>query len=257
MTRDISGNASNNRRTAVRPRAFTLIELLVVIAIIALLISILLPTLASARDKAARTTCASNMRQIGLGVQLYVDNSDNTLPDAGFYGCGGNVGESMFQAVLGTQDPAETRPLNRYMDTTDLFRCPGDKGDPNPYVLADSYFRAHGSSYSYASDATYTHPEYGEVSIPTFGIDSCRNLKVSRIKRPSLKIVFMEPPFNPSFNEFTVDLDNNGINNNERAWWHDKKRNHGNVLFVDQHVAFMFTKVFNPMAESDPDVGYY
>src|SRR5215831_13071644 len=55
-----------------RPRrAFTLIELLVVVAIIALLISILLPALAKARAAAQATICASNMRQIGVGVNAY------------------------------------------------------------------------------------------------------------------------------------------------------------------------------------------
>jgi prepilin-type N-terminal cleavage/methylation domain-containing protein len=57
-----------------RGRAFTLIELLVVIAIIALLISLLLPSLATARDAARDMVCKSNLRQIGLGTQMYLDD---------------------------------------------------------------------------------------------------------------------------------------------------------------------------------------
>ena len=63
-----------------QPRAFTLIELLVVVAIIAILAAILMPALKTARDKARCAQCMSQIKQYGLGTQIYGNDYDEYLP---------------------------------------------------------------------------------------------------------------------------------------------------------------------------------
>jgi prepilin-type N-terminal cleavage/methylation domain-containing protein/prepilin-type processing-associated H-X9-DG protein len=69
-------------RTLPARTGFTLIELLVVIAIIAILAAILFPVFASARVKARQTACASNLKQLGLGIRMYADDWDGGLPES-------------------------------------------------------------------------------------------------------------------------------------------------------------------------------
>jgi len=69
-------------KSTKKREAFTLIELLVVIAIISILAAILFPVFARARENARRTSCLSNMKQIGLGVMMYVQDYDERYPPA-------------------------------------------------------------------------------------------------------------------------------------------------------------------------------
>ena len=105
-------------------RSFTLIELLVVIAIIAVLIAILLPALGEARLASKTSVCGARLQQIGVGVQLYLNEFDNTLPQAlGPLPEGGDsVIGALFMGKKGilpfygiNEIGAERRPLNKYV----------------------------------------------------------------------------------------------------------------------------------------------
>ena len=75
-------------RNGLRNRkAFTLIELLVVISIIAILASILLPALGTAREKGRQAKCMSNLKQIGIAIMMYTNDWDDWLP--GYTPCPG------------------------------------------------------------------------------------------------------------------------------------------------------------------------
>ncbi len=95
-----------------RQSAFTLIELLVVIAIIAILAAILFPVFAQAREKARQTQCLSNMRQMGIAVQMYLQDYDEQFP---------------LDSHTGTNAPwVWLNTLQPYVKTTLLYRCPSD-----------------------------------------------------------------------------------------------------------------------------------
>ncbi|MBB6052734.1 DUF1559 domain-containing protein [Armatimonas rosea] len=102
-------------------RAFTLIELLVVIAIIAILAAILFPVFAQAREKARQTACLSNMKQIGLGLMMYLQDYDEVLPMAQSYG--------PYNAALPSLTSPYVQKVQQYgtqTATNSIWACPSD-----------------------------------------------------------------------------------------------------------------------------------
>jgi prepilin-type N-terminal cleavage/methylation domain-containing protein/prepilin-type processing-associated H-X9-DG protein len=101
------------RTRASRP-AFTLIELLVVIAIIAVLIALLIPAVQQVRSAALRTSCANNLRQIGLAMHGYME-TNHTLPPNGIYSFTGS-------AVVQASPWSAISRLLPYIEQEELFR---------------------------------------------------------------------------------------------------------------------------------------
>ena len=104
-------------RGLVGTKAFTLIELLVVIAIIAILAAILFPVFARARENARRSSCQSNMKQIGLGILQYVQDYDEKFPPRRGTNTSGNAGDQWMGSIAS------------YTKSAQIFQCPSDSSD--------------------------------------------------------------------------------------------------------------------------------
>ena len=97
--------------------AFTLIELLVVIAIIAVLAGLLLPVLGQAKERGRATACLSNLHQIGVALQMYVEENENKMP-------------VLYDALFSTNAAPRTNTidvvLTNHLGSVKVLRCPSD-----------------------------------------------------------------------------------------------------------------------------------
>ena len=120
-------------------RGFTLVELLVVIAIIGMLIALLFPAIQHARESARKTQCKSNLRQIGLAIDQYIDRQ----------GSRGKFPDAAQMPSINEDVPPLYEVLGEHIENIqELFRCPSDHySKPNPEH--ETYFDAEGTSYEY------------------------------------------------------------------------------------------------------------
>ena len=122
-------------------KKFTLIELLVVVAIIGILASILLPALGKAREKGKWAVCVNNVKQIGIGLELYTADNDDFFPK--------------YSGWTYTVNMTNGRnALAGYIDVDKAMICPSDKGD-SIGTSQKKYHELKGTSYQAAAQRNY------------------------------------------------------------------------------------------------------
>jgi prepilin-type N-terminal cleavage/methylation domain-containing protein len=207
--------------------AFSLVELLVVIGIVTILLSLLLPVIQRARAMADVTACASNMRQMGIALQIYLNDNqgmtfwrgDNINTDGmDWYAYGGRETGNINQG-LDNYFNHPPRPLNRYLaNNFKVFHCPRDTAapwtfDPDFTIYpADNQFDWVGTSYNFNANGYPLRPPPRQDQ----GLDGVR---FSSIRSSSETIVFYEACLYYGYD------------------WHFAHK--GNIVFADNHVEFI------------------
>jgi prepilin-type N-terminal cleavage/methylation domain-containing protein/prepilin-type processing-associated H-X9-DG protein len=220
-------------------RGFTLVELLVVVAIIAVLIALLLPALSAVKERARRAYCGSNLRQIALAHQMYLDDyQDNFLYNFGSLNVRWSYGgkdEGYLTQGAGALRP---RPLNRYIaldgsgnNKAEVFHCPSDTGalglrDPN--VQNFRTYDLWGNSYP-LNEALLARPLHLMESLPPERRIYTPPVRLAEIEYP-LAMVVLAGDQQYFWSQLGIDL--------YSAFWHDRSGAEVNLAFLDGHAAF-------------------
>jgi prepilin-type N-terminal cleavage/methylation domain-containing protein/prepilin-type processing-associated H-X9-DG protein len=219
-----------NPGAANRSVAFTLIELLVVIAIIAILAALLLPVLSKAKNRAQRTTCLSNLRQISLGIHLYAGDNSDSLPSIVITnGMPWSYQWRFFKELTKSYDG-----LNGTSSVQDkLFACPADTFH---YFNSQATPMQHASMHNdpWADYSSYWFSRLNLVPDPKTGgfYHGIAGRKISLIRNPVQNLMVADQPacFAYSWHQpqSLTDPGPNQINDSKNM-----------IVFVDGHVSFI------------------
>lgn len=211
-----------------RSEGFTLIELLVVIAIIAILAAILFPVFAKAREQARKTSCLSNLKQLGLGFMMYAQDYDEQLPAIPFGDCSTCW---PWAAWPGSVDwtGVFTNAVMPYLKNKQIMQCPSA-------TEVDRWSGRNGLSYCY-SEYMYNKNQ-GWSKLASLGNAPEGVANVSMLSECFSSGIYMDwEGGGPALPDGTID----GLNRIRYHTWNPWQPNHDgtNITYADGHSKFM------------------